>query len=495
MNRRLILWCGVLASAFGAPARAQESPEASPTVILIRPANEPTPALRYSLLPDRRDLIPGNAAIFYHRAIENLVSRSYREQIMALKKKPTPGESEAYEDPVNTWLGLPLDQFPKDEVRRYLDSRRFVLNEVEQGARRETCDWEFQRRDEGFSLSIEEIQQSRSLGRLIALQVRLDVAEGRIEDAIKGIRTGLTLARNVGRSDIYIQSLVAAAIAEQVLKTLEELVQTPGCPNLYWSMTALPRPFIELTAATEGEKTMLEREFPFLRDLESEVWSLETARSNGDELEKRGSMLFSRWPRVESSLDRPSVEDFRGHAAFIALIARSYPEAKRALLAEGVSPQRIEAMPTLQVVAIYSYRTYLAQRDGIFKWMSLPYWQSQAGMVEAMRRAFERETSVIPFGLLLPAIQSVSTATVRLERRFAVLRIIEGVRLYAASHDGSLPPNLAALSDSPAPDDPATGEPFAYKLEGEKATLSASPPAGFERVPHYAVHYEFKLAR
>jgi len=495
MNRRLILWLGVITAALGAPARAQEAAEPSPKVILIRPAGEPSPALRYRLLSERRDLIPGNAAIFYHRAIEALIGTTYRARIAVLEKRPVPGgEPESGEDPVSTWLGLPLEQFPKDEVRLYLSHRRTALYELELGTRRDSCDWEFQRRDEGYSLLLPDIQETRSLGYLLALRVRLDIAEGRIEDAIQGIRTGLTLARHVNENGFTIQSLVAAAIAQRFADILEEVVQAPGCPNLYWSLTALRRPFIDLASALEFEKNAFDQEFPLLRDIETEVWSLETARSFGEALEKTGGTLFQSWPRVQTSLGLPSVEDFRGHGAFLARIARSYPEAKRALLAEGIPPQRVEAMPTIQVVALHSYREYLVQRDEIFKWMSLPYPQSHAGLSEASSQVFEREASGIPFGSLLPGIQSVSAATVRLDRRFAVLRIVEGVRQYAASHDGALPPDLAALSESPAPDDPATGQPFAYKLEGETATLSP-PPLASEVGTRYAVHYEFKLAR
>ena len=50
-------------------ARAQEE---APTVvpIVLRPALAPVPALKYRLLPERHTLVPGNAAIFYHRAVE-----------------------------------------------------------------------------------------------------------------------------------------------------------------------------------------------------------------------------------------------------------------------------------------------------------------------------------------------------------------------------------------------------------------------------------------
>ena len=45
----------------------------SPSIpIVLRPAAEPIPALKYRLLPERSSLVPGNAAVFYHRAIEML---------------------------------------------------------------------------------------------------------------------------------------------------------------------------------------------------------------------------------------------------------------------------------------------------------------------------------------------------------------------------------------------------------------------------------------
>lgn len=496
MNRRLILWFGAIAAAIGSPARAQEAGEPPAQVILIRPAEEPTPALRYRFLSERRDLIPGNAAILYHRAIEMLLRRSYEERIALLEKNQGPDEVEYHEDPVQAWLDLPLDQFPKEEARRYLGARGPVLHELELAARRESCDWEFLRRDEGLMLMLEDIPETKALGSLIALQARLEIAEGRVEEAIRWAGTGLALAVNVGRGHLIIQSLIASNITYRMAGVIEELIQTPGCPNLYWALTALPRPLIDLTSALEGEENFLEREFPQLRGVGTEVWSLDTAREFGDALEKTGAMLFERWPRVQSGLTSPSIEDLRGHAIFLGLIVRSYPEAKRSLLAEGVPPQRVEAMPAIQAVALRSYRNYVVERDDLFKWMSLPYRLGQAGLNETARRIDKRRALAIPFSQSLMYLPSASSAIVRIERRFAVLRIIEGVRRYAAAHDGTLPPNLAALSATPAPDDPATGEPFGYKLEGETAILTAPPlTLGAGRKPYHAVHIELRTAR
>ena len=50
-------------------ARAQDEPPTA-VPIVVRPAAAPVPALKYRILPERSTLVPGNAAIFYHRAIE-----------------------------------------------------------------------------------------------------------------------------------------------------------------------------------------------------------------------------------------------------------------------------------------------------------------------------------------------------------------------------------------------------------------------------------------
>ena len=57
-------------------ASAQPPPEPPPTVIIVRPAAEPVPALKYRLVPERITLVPGNAAIFYHRAIQLELERA-----------------------------------------------------------------------------------------------------------------------------------------------------------------------------------------------------------------------------------------------------------------------------------------------------------------------------------------------------------------------------------------------------------------------------------
>jgi len=480
-----------LSLALVAPAAAQEEPP--PKGLVVRPAKEPIPALHYRLLPEASDLIPGNAAIFYHRAIEGLIRRNLQLQLQALQKRPAASLSPS-DDQVADWLAGPIDEIPRDQLRRILDTYRSVLKEIEQGARRETCDWEFRRRDEGFSLDLDEIQQARWLARLVVLQVRLDIAEGRFDSALRWIRTGLTLARHVGESQFYLQSLVAAAIVEDVAKSIEIVIQAAECPNLYWALAALPRPFIDLTSAGDGERRMLEREFPRLRDIEETVWSIEQARAFGAELEDKGGLLLGRWTFPKSTLTAPTVADLAQHLTVAGLVAGAYPEAKRALVATGMSPERVEAMPAIQVVALYSYRIYEKRRDDIFKWSYLPPSQGAMGLAAAETAAARGPQVGIPFVNVLPGIRFVFNVPMRIDRRFAALQAVEAVRMYASTHDGSPPPNLEALAESPMPLDPATGTPFRYSVDGATATLVAPPPVGLDQGRQLAVHYRIQVA-
>ena len=54
---------------------------------------------------------------------------------------------------------------------------------------------------------------------------------------------------------------------------------------------------------------------------------------------------------------------------------------------------------------------------------------------------------------------------------------LEALRLHAAEHDGKLPANLPDVT-VPLSDDPFTGKPFHYVLDGNTAHLRHTPPSG-----------------
>ena len=180
------------------------------------------------------------------------------------------------------------------------------------------------------------------------------------------------------------------------------------------------------------------------------------------------------------------MKDLGEHLMFTAIVARAYPEAKRQLIAQGRPAAQVEAMPSIQVVALHSYRLYEQARDDIFKWAGLPYWQASKGMADSERHpgiGWDKLKGGIPFASVLPAISSAFYVPARVERRLNVVQYIEAIRLYAANHNGSLPPSLEAITEAPVPIDPATGKFFDYKVDGSTATLTAPAPPRYEKFP------------
>ena len=98
--------------------------------------------------------------------------------------------------------------------------------------------------------------------------------------------------------------------------------------------------------------------------------------------------------------------------------------------------------------------------------------------------------------MVLPAIRSAYVVPARVDRQLDVAQTIEAIRLYAAGHQGSLPPSLDAITEAPVPIDPVTGKPFNYKV-GRRDRHPHRPGRlpGYEQVAQYKLNYELKRAR
>jgi hypothetical protein len=464
----------------------------TPTTIVLRAAGEPIPALKYRLLPERRSLVPGNAAVFYHRAIAMLDEaaqwarrRSDAKQFLATEEQAT-----------GPWITGPLELIPIDQARQHLENYRTALVEARLGSRRQTCNWEFDLRSEGVELMLPEIQNMRALLRLVALKVRVAVRDGKIDEAIDWLQTGNAMARHVAEGPILLQGLVGVTMSMAMTRPLEDIIQAPGAPNLFWALANRPRPFIDLTAGMDGERFLLEREIPQLRELDSTPWSLEKARSFSEELRTKLFRLSGYKNRSPSGESSPAFQEWTSKLGLAALVAQAYPEAKAALMAQGRSAAQVEAMPTLQVVALHTFQSYQRMRDDDFKWTGIPYYDAYRGMNKPMnvhRIQGQANPLLQLFTMLVPAISSVQMAQLRVDRKLDAVQCIEAIRIYGAAH-GRLPSALRDITEAPAPLDLATGQPFGYRLEGDHATLSAPAPPGLN-IPHYRISYELKWTR
>ncbi len=432
--------------------------------ITIHPAAEPRPALKYGLLPGFLEQTTGNAAVHYGKVTA--------EQTRFF------GDQELWEK-ISQWGGMPLDELPRDEVRQAVQQKS-IFDSLRRASRCKDCDWQLPLREGNlFAMLIPEVQQLRNFARLVAAKARLQIAEGEYDEAVETLQIGYAIGQDAAEGETLIHGLVGIAISNIMSRQVQDLIQQPDSPNLYWALTSLPSPLVSVERGIESERHAVQLSFPQLTGLDDETRSAEAWRD----------ALHAFWKELmqldgNRVAERPEI--------MTALAIKGYPMAKRALIEQGRSPDEVEAMPVSQVVLLYTIQTYEKLRDDLFKWFHVPYWEAQAGLERAeeeIQRCATEQREIVPIAsLLLPAVGSVCSAVARGEREIAVLRTIEALRMYAADHEGRLPQGLSDLS-VPIPIDPVTGKPFVYQLRDGTAVIEGPP------MPGLLLHLEVTVAQ
>jgi hypothetical protein len=437
------------------------------------------------MLPDDFDMLDGNAALYYLKAMgffEQDPARrrldQFREEALARAKR----ENEVYREvPPRVWLSTPPDQLPLDEVKEYLNLMSFQPLLLHEATRRDRFDMDRNLRevDDLISYPLPEIQSLRELARTQSLRCRVAIAEGRVDDAIEITGQQFALARHLGQDDFLISNLVGIAIAGMAWNDALHLVQHPDTPNLYWALATMPRPLVDLRHSMSIERQWVYEQLKVLREVD------ETPRPAGywqDFVDR----LLPQIGYLASEFDLPLFEEKPDlvRAAFVAYVAAAYPGAKEYLIEEcRLSVEQVDAYPTAQVVFLAMVRFYGQWRDEYFKWIYTPFHQARTNehyrSLDSGFRAASRRYGwcTQPARLLLPAVPSAYTAYARCDQTIALLQTVEAVRMYASAHEGRLPPSLDELP-VPAPLEPFTGKPVDYEFLGDHAVLNGHPLPG-----------------
>ncbi|MGH7172093.1 MAG: hypothetical protein ACRELG_17605 [Gemmataceae bacterium] len=437
---RTLLCCVALAAA-ALPARAEQTITSTELVIrlTVQPMPAPKPALRYLLLPELKEMTPGN--------------------------------------PIPNYLRCLLDQdFTADRVIL----GRSALRQADRAARMDKPDWQIllKLKTEGIGLLLPDLQRMRFLASVLQKRFHDEVAERRFDDALRTAKTMFALSRHMGEHPTLIGDLVAIAIASVAIGPLNEMLEQPGCPNLYWALTNLPNPLISLRNGLEGERVLIRSEFRELDEREP------MSKNQIDKL----IIHLNNLRKQEGKFDKK----INGARAWIDARAKDekFVAAARGRLVEyGIAEKRVMRFPVDQVILLDAFREYEVLRDEDMKLMNLPAWQ-----VEEMIRKTKSAKELTLFGTVLFSPHRVRRAQGRLEQRIALLRHVEALRLYAAEHDGKLPEKLSDI-EVPLPVDPFTGKPFRYMVEKGTAHLRGSPPRGVEKIPAYNVHYKITIRK
>jgi hypothetical protein len=155
----------------------------------------------------------------------------------------------------------------------------------------------------------------------------------------------------------------------------------------------------------------------------------------------------------------------------------------------------VDALPSLQVVALHLIDSYEQVGDEISKWLTVPAWQALGPLHELEKKLRDPEKAGNPLiSLLLPAIVKVYEAQVRVDRFVAAARGAEALRFHAAGHGGKPPPTWEAIAEVPLPIDPLTGKGMGafYSVKDGKAVFAVPPPPGMPAV--LTKHYELAPA-
>lgn len=456
-------WMGITA-AQADEAFPEKTPEVKTYEWTLSPAREPRFALQYKLFSPLEERIPGNAATHYYRAM--------------LLDSDLPKETPAQIDRLSEWFDLPYDKLPLDEIKKWLESRRNVLGELKVAARCETCEWgtRFQdlRGSEVLTVLLHEYQKCRHLARILRLQARIEIAERRFDEAIATIRQMYRLANDLGIVPSVIVNLIGIAIQSLASESLGELMATEGSPNMYWALRGLPDPVVNLWVGWRFEWSMAFRMFPYLIDAD-------TARRS--ELEWRNLLAAT---YIEYDDLNPKGESVTHQAAAMVRVMCSYPLAKQELIAAGYDAAKIEQMPAAQVVAIFARDCNRFVADEVMKCTLRPVSPS-IDELRAVRLRLEQtgylcvssesvaDHDPLKINTELGLFENLLEANARQPRTIAALTAIEGIRMYAAAHDGKLPATLADLTAAPAPVNPTTGKSILYRVVGDQAELLLPP--------------------
>lgn len=459
------------------PIKKSEPPEKP---IDVQPAAEPTPALRLTLYPAKRQLKPGQALLHFTRGLL-LYSQMSKEQQNLWQSKE--------------WLqrqgngAIPT----AEELKAAVAPLEHVFDELHELAMSEDFKWDHRIRDlrgpAVFGYLLPDVQEARALAKMLKLKIRHQLNEQDFDGAVSSISDGLRLAEFVGQGETLIQKLVGIALCNMMWDSLTEAISTPGCPNLYWALATIPRPLVRVKESVLWELGNTADLLPVLAEAEQRVWT----EAEADQ----------KWLDMLNQLSDLTGSLSPGNSDRIALAVASVGMAETArerLLSRGMTQQQLRRLPNIQILIIDAAREVRRVGDDLGKSFLLP---SSAGK-SLLRKDNERfqawvkdnrssSLAAVIAGLIYPAVVRVNEAETRSLMIYNRLMTLEALRMHAAEHNGQLPESLDQLSPVPAMFDAYSDQPFEYHVEvsdgHQVVRLKAAGPADHKPMQELRVRF------
>jgi hypothetical protein len=444
MTRFALIAAVVLVVALPAVAQTTQSTQPAPDVksFELTPTPPPVPALKHELFYDvLADRIPGNAAILYL-------------QTALLMGTETP---QLAQDALAAYEANDLDKFNEIAAKMH---RPAIFTNLDLAARREACDWQPPIRELGADTLLPHLQPlAHGVTRTIKVRALQQMENGKPEDAVATLRLGYELSDKVGREPTLVSGMVALAIATQMNDALARVMSRPNAPNLYWALSQLPTGRGIFRNSLHVERRFL---IPSVRNLDRAI--------KGEDLTPQEWRTMLEY--MASLHDPPLKKTDPVKAATPQNL-----EQARELYARrrGLKPEQVEKLDPVIVLGNFYVDQAAIASDDIFKLRNLPYplLMRQARELKQRHAKLKQETPGTPF---LPMLD-LASAMVRFgvaDRQRCVMVNVEALRSYAAANGGKLPTGLDDLMETPALENPLTGEPFEYTVKDGVATLSDS---------------------
>jgi len=445
--------------ATGALSAAEKTPPSSKEQeiprVTLHPMAEPRAPLKYRLLPPLLDCRPGNAAVWWNQLL------FYDGTLLAEAEKRETIEK------ILKWMTIPIGSprekefLAREPILDKLPENAFFAK-LDYAARFDSCDWEFPWGNwDILNPIVAELKALQHWGLLLAAKAHHEIADKKYDEALHTIQTGFALARHLGQRHTFISAMLGGVIATTIGYQVEQFIQQPDAPNLYWSLVMLPQPLVDFHISFEAEMNNVFFALPYLQGLEKKSLSKE----QWDEMLSRLLADCSK-----SHFDVP-----------LARITEGYPRAKRYLIDHGRKKAEVEGMSRAQVILLYSTSFFRELRDDQYKALFLSYAECKTELQRLEVRVREAQgQEIIPLATKSQVdLVGLKEAETRVPFIIARLRIFEALRIYAAAHDGQLPQQLADILEVPIPVNPYDDKPFTYHRDGNRALLSVeSGPKG-----------------
>lgn len=475
MSAKTLVATILLVAALSSHVYAQPDPEPKngrvTITVFLKPNDYLKPISRAYLLPQYSESIPGNRV--------QMFLRCFMEQDNFFGKAET--------DKREIWNKTPLNKLPLAEVANY--GGRLLEQDIFDAARMTHADWQlwtFLRRD-GYYTLLPDAQKMRALASALKVRVRGEIASGDHLGAIRTLKSMLALGRSFESHPTLIGELIGVAISMVAIEAIEELVQQPGTPNLYWALMDLPAPFISLRLPTEGERLMLTSDIEPLKTA-TEAANAEIVKH----IDRINNLLLLEKREKNNAFDKSEAPD--DYKSMLLNKIRNSDEVSAArdrVVKLGCDPMLVKKWSAPHVVLVDDILHCELYRDEMAKYMNLPYWQVKDGLKKAVADIHVK-TKQWPSLALVPAMLKVKLAQSRLDQRIAYLQILEAIRLHAFQNGGSLPAALAEIK-LPLPADPISGKAFEYSIVKGVATLHGeNPEPGADVINRY---YEIVLSK